>query len=230
MENPVDRGLPSASQTSDMLTEVALNLRWSWNHSADQLWERLDPELWDLTQNPWFVLQTVSREELRSVTSDPGFQRLAQEIVEKNRAALEAADWFQSAHPNAALKRVAYFSMEFMLSEALPIYSGGLGNVAGDQLKTASNLGVPVVGVGLLYQQGYFRQEIDAQGNQEALYPFNDPGQLPIAPVRGANGEWVRFSLDFPGFQLWLRAWEVKVGRPPHCRGHRNKSAALHST
>jgi starch phosphorylase len=213
MNNSVSTNLPSASETSDILDEVALNLRWSWNHSADQLWERLDPELWDLTHNPWFVLQTVSREKRRSVTSDPGFQKLAHEILQKNRAAMELAGWFQKAHPNTDLKRIAYFSMEFMLSEALPIYSGGLGNVAGDQLKAASNLGVPVIGVGLLYQQGYFRQEIDAQGNQQALYPFNDPGQLPIAPVRGANGEWVRFPLAFPGFQLWLRAWEVKVGR-----------------
>ena len=186
MNNSVDMDLPSASQTSDILTEVALNLRWSWNHAADQLWERLDPELWDLTHNPWLVLQTVSREKLRSVTSDPGFQKLAQEIVQKNRTAVRPAAWFQKAHANTTLKRIAYFSMEFMLSEALPIYSGGLGNVAGDQLKAASNLGVPVIGVGLLYQQGYFRQEIDAQGNQQALYPFNDPGQLPIVPVRDA--------------------------------------------
>jgi starch phosphorylase len=213
MNNSVSTGLPSASQTSDILTEVALNLRWSWNHSADQLWERLDPELWDLTHNPWFVLQTVSREKLRSATSDPGFQKLAQAIVRQNRAAMEPTGWFQKAHPNSTLKSIAYFSMEFMLSEALPIYSGGLGNVAGDQLKAASNLGVPVIGVGLLYQQGYFRQEIDAQGNQQALFPFNDPGQLPIRAVRAANGEWVRFPLAFPGFQLWLRAWEVQVGR-----------------
>jgi starch phosphorylase len=213
MSKSVDPQLPSASETSDMLAEVALNLRWSWNHAADELWERLDPELWELTQNPWFVLQTVSREKLRDATNDPGFQRLAQAIVERNRAAYKPAGWFEQAHPNTPLKTVAYFSMEYMLSEALPIYSGGLGNVAGDQLKAASNLGVPVVGVGLLYQQGYFRQEIDAQGNQQALYPFNDPGQLPIAPVREPNGEWVRFPLAFPGFQLWLRAWEVKVGR-----------------
>jgi starch phosphorylase len=213
MNDSVYTDLPSASQISDILTEVALNLRWSWNHSADMLWERLDPELWDLTHNPWLVLQTVSREKLRNVTSDPGFQKLAQEIVEKNRAAVQPAGWFQKAHANSTLKRVAYFCMEFMLSEALPIYSGGLGNVAGDQLKAASNLGVPVTGVGLLYQQGYFRQELDAQGNQQAIFPFNDPGQLPIAPVRDVNGEWVRFPLAFPGFQLWLRAWEVKVGR-----------------
>jgi glucan phosphorylase len=92
--------------------------------------------------------------------------------------------WFQKAHADSALTCVAYFSMEFMLSEALPIYSGGLGNVAGDQLKAASDLGVPVIGVGLLYSQGYFRQVIDKVGAQQALFPYNDPGQLPITPLR----------------------------------------------
>jgi starch phosphorylase len=103
--------------------------------------------------------------------------------------------------------------MEFMLSEALPIYSGGLGNVAGDQLKAASDLGVPVVGVGLLYQQGYFRQVIDKDGAQQALYPYNDPGQLPITPLRKANGEWLRLEIALPGYSVWLRAWQVQVGR-----------------
>ena len=103
--------------------------------------------------------------------------------------------------------------MEFMLSEALPIYSGGLGNVAGDQLKAASDLGVPVIGVGLLYQQGYFRQVIDQDGAQQALFPYNDPGQLPITPLRQPNGEWLRLQLDLPGYPIWLRAWQVQVGR-----------------
>jgi starch phosphorylase len=103
--------------------------------------------------------------------------------------------------------------MEFMLSEALPIYSGGLGNVAGDQLKAASDLGVPVIGVGLLYQQGYFRQVIDKNGEQQALYPFNDPGQLPITPLRQPNGEWLRLEIALPGYSVWLRAWQVQVGR-----------------
>ena len=103
--------------------------------------------------------------------------------------------------------------MEFMLSEALPIYSGGLGNVAGDQLKAASDLGVPVVGVGLLYQQGYFRQVIDQDGAQQALYPYNDPGQLPITPLRQPNGEWLRLEIALPGYSVWLRAWQVQVGR-----------------
>ena len=103
--------------------------------------------------------------------------------------------------------------MEFMLSEALPIYSGGLGNVAGDQLKAASDLGVPVVGVGLLYQQGYFRQVIGKGGVQQALYPYNDPGQLPITPLREPNGEWLRLEIRLPGYSVWLRAWQVQVGR-----------------
>ena len=103
--------------------------------------------------------------------------------------------------------------MEYMLSEALPIYSGGLGNVAGDQLKAASDLGVPVVGVGLLYQQGYFRQVIDKDGAQQALYPYNDPGQLPVTPLRQPNGEWLRLEITLPGYSVWLRAWQVQVGR-----------------
>jgi len=213
MSNPAYGIRPSETQTSDALAEMALDLRWSWNHSADAIWERLDPELWDLTHNPWVVLQTVSQEKLQSVARDPDFQRLVDELLQERRAAEAAVGWFQKVHPDTCLKTVAYFSMEFMLSEALPIYSGGLGNVAGDQLKAASNLSVPVAAVGLLYQQGYFRQEIDAQGRQEALYPFNDPGQLPIRPVRDSKGEWVRLPLAFPGFRLWVRAWQVQVGR-----------------
>ncbi|HEY5234672.1 MAG TPA: alpha-glucan family phosphorylase, partial [Rhabdochlamydiaceae bacterium] len=103
--------------------------------------------------------------------------------------------------------------MEYMLSEALPIYSGGLGNVAGDQLKAASDLGVPVIAIGLLYSQGYFRQLIDKEGNQQEFYPYNDPGQLPIRPLRLPSGEWLRLKVDLPGWSLWLRTWEVKVGR-----------------
>ena len=198
---------------SDTLSDLALDLRWSFNHSADQLWEQLDPELWELTHNPWVLLQTVSREKLQTVTSEPRFQKLLVDLHREKTLAEVSDAWFQEAHPRSGVSTIAYFSMEFMLSEALPIYSGGLGNVAGDQLKAASNLGVPVIGIGLLYQQGYFRQEIDAHGHQQALYPFNDPGQLPIRPVRETNGEWLRLVLPLPGFKLWIRAWQVQVGR-----------------
>ena len=202
----------SDAATMDALTELALDLRWSFNHAADKIWGRLDPELWELTRNPWVILQTVSQAKLQSVTSDPDFQSLVANVHRKKTAEDESDGWFQRAYPHAALSTVAYFSMEFMLSEALPIYSGGLGNVAGDQLKSADTLGVPVTAVTLLYQQGYFRQEIDARGHQQALYPFNDPGQLPIRPVRDSTGEWLRFSIDFPGSKLWIRAWQAQVG------------------
>lgn len=197
----------------DGLAELALDLRSSWNHATDHVWRQLDPVLWELTHNPWVVLQTVSREKLQRVLAEPAFRKSVDGLVQARRDAAQAPAWFQQTHPQSALSCVAYFSMEFMLSEALPIYSGGLGNVAGDQLKAASDLGVPVVGVGLLYQQGYFRQVIDKDGAQQALFPYNDPGQLPITPLRQANGEWLRFEIALPGYSVWLRAWQVQVGR-----------------
>ena len=203
---------PLDPATANALRDLALDMRWSFNHSADRLWRQLDPELWELTHNPWVVLKTVSREKLRSATADPGFQKLLADLHREKMRDESSNGWFQTAHPQSGVSTIAYFSMEFMLSAALPIYSGGLGNVAGDQLKAASNLCVPVTGVSLLYQQGYFRQEIDAEGHQEALYPYNDPGQLPIRPVREADGEWLRLFLPLPGFKLWIRAWQVQVG------------------
>ncbi len=145
--------------------------------------------------------------------AEPQFRRRLDELQESRRQALTRPTWFQQAHAQAPVSCIAYFSMEFMLSEALPIYSGGLGNVAGDQLKAASDLGVPVVGISLLYSQGYFRQVIDKEGNQQAVYPYNDPGQLPIVPLRGANGEWLRLQLGPAGTFVWVRAWQVQVGR-----------------
>jgi len=197
----------------DSLAELALDLHWSWNHSTDEVWRQLDPALWEFTQNPWVVLQTVSKDKLKNVLANPTFRKNIDDLLQSKRLAAKAPAWFQKIHPQSPLKCVAYFSMEYMLSEALPIYSGGLGNVAGDQLKAASDLGVPVVGVGLLYQQGYFRQVIDKDGAQQALYPYNDPGQLPITPLRQPNGEWLRLEIILPGYSVWLRAWQVQVGR-----------------
>jgi len=205
--------LPREIEGFDSLAELALNLRWSWNHATDELWWQLDPKLWEITHNPWVVLQTVSRDQIKRMLADPVFRKDLDGWVQTRRNVLTAPAWFQQTHAQSSLTCAAYFSMEFMLSEALPIYSGGLGNVAGDQLKAASDLGVPVVGVGLLYQQGYFRQEIDKDGEQQALFPYNDPGQLPIAPLRQPNGEWLRLEIALPGYSIWLRAWQVLVGR-----------------
>ncbi|MCE5326517.1 MAG: alpha-glucan family phosphorylase [Planctomycetaceae bacterium] len=205
--------LPMDIEGVALLGELALDMRWSWNHAADELWRRLDPNLWDSTHNAWVVLQTVSRERISKALADSGFTARMNELVEDKRRASASPAWFQRDHADSPLSCVAYFSMEFMLSEALPIYSGGLGNVAGDQLKAASDLGVPVVGVGLLYQQGYFRQVIDRDGRQQEFYPYNDPVQLPVTPLRDAKGEWLRLEIALPGYSVWLRCWQVQVGR-----------------
>jgi glycogen phosphorylase len=211
--NPIYGLVRKEIEGFDSLEELALDMRWSWNHSTDEVWHQLDPKLWEITHNPWVVLQTVSRDQIERAFDNPDFRKIVDGLVESRRQALEAPAWFQKSHSQASLTCVAYFSMEFMLSEALPIYSGGLGNVAGDQLKAASDLGVPVVGVGLLYHRGYFRQVIDKDGAQQALYPYNEPGQLPITPVRNPNGEWLRLEIALPGYSVWLRAWQVQVGR-----------------
>jgi len=215
--NKAGKKVPAAKPVPDLgidaLQELAINLHWSWSHRADKLWEALDSYLWQTTQNPWVILQTVSHDKVKSLLATPDFQGLLSSLLMHKRKFFSADAWFQETHRGAALSTIAYFSMEFMLTEGLPIYSGGLGNVAGDQMKAASDLGVPVVGVGLLWGQGYFRQDFDSDGNQRALYPVNDPGQLPIQPVRRANGEWLRVEIHLAGARIWLRCWQVLVGR-----------------
>lgn len=213
VSNPIYSFLPTELEGFDSLAELALDMRSAWNHSADGIWRKLDEELWERTHNPWVVLQTVSRNQLEKILANPDFRKQLNDLLQDRQSAAKSPAWFQKNHPKAPLTSIAYFSMEFMLSEALPIYSGGLGNVAGDQLKAASDLGVPVVGVGLLYQRGYFRQMIDKYGEQQALYPFNDASQLPITPLREPNGVWLRVEVALPGYTLWLRAWQVNVGR-----------------
>jgi starch phosphorylase len=211
--NPMYEVMPREVDGFDSLAELALDMQWSWNHATDEVWRQLDPMLWDLTHNPWAVLQTVSKDRIERLSTDAVFRKRVDDLARARRDAAAAPAWFQRTHPRTALSCIAYFSMEFMLSEALPIYSGGLGNVAGDQLKAASDLGVPLVAVGLLYSQGYFRQVIDGGGAQQAVYPYNDPGQLPITPLRRPDGEWLRLELDLPGQTVWLRAWLVRAGR-----------------
>jgi starch phosphorylase len=209
----VPRATTATQPGSEAVTELALDLRWAWDHGMDALWAALDGELWAFTHNPWVVLQSVSRARLDEVLARPAYRQRVEALLERRRRQRASPAWFQQAHPRSPLTRVAYFSMEFALSEALPIYSGGLGNVAGDQLKAASDLGVPLTGVGLLYQEGYFRQVIAPDGTQEALYPYNDPDQLPITAVRDESGELLRLPLELPGHRIWLRVWQAQVGR-----------------
>jgi starch phosphorylase len=193
----------------EALSELALDLRWTWSHEADVLWERVDAEAWSHTGNPWIILQDISAERLRALAADRSFVDELKRLVRTRQAYLDTPGWFSSAHGAAALSGVAYFSMEFGLGEGLPLYAGGLGVLAGDFLKTASDLGLPVIGVGLLYQEGYFRQIIDALGVQHEAYPFNDPGSMPIQPAQGPDGAWLRIPLDLPGRTVSLRVWQA---------------------
>ncbi len=195
------------------LATLALDLRWSWNHGADALWRQVDPKLWEATANPWLILETVSDRRLQELAKDGDFLETLQRQVKAREAHFCEKSWF-SEHIDGRIKgHIAYFSMEFGICESLPIYSGGLGVLAGDYLKTACDLNVPLIGVGLLYQQGYFRQAINAAGEQIEFYPHNDPTMLPVVPLRDDNGEWVRVALALPGRVLHLRAWRGQVGR-----------------
>ncbi|MBB2205920.1 alpha-glucan family phosphorylase [Gluconacetobacter takamatsuzukensis] len=208
-ENPT----PTPRAAERALHDFALDLRWSWNHATDALWRQINPECWDHTQNPWTTLNNASHAHLKALLGKPAFRREVGQALAARAERLRRPTWFSRTHPDAPLSCVAYFSMEYMLSEALPIYSGGLGNVAGDQLKAASDLGVPVVAVGLLFAQGYFRQELTPDGRQQALYPFNDPSLLPVSPVLTEEGDVLRIPIHFGTGHVWVRAWKAVVGR-----------------
>ena len=195
------------------LNTLALDLFWTWSHSGDRVWALMDPELWERTRNPWVILQSLSDRRLKQLAKDPDFRFELERLIDERREHLKSGGWFEETHKDSGLGLVAYFSMEFGLSEALPIYAGGLGILAGDFLKASSDLGVPVVGVGLLFQEGYFRQLIKGGGEQEETYPYNEPNSLPIQPVEAEDGTWLKVSVDLPGRSVKLRVWRATVGR-----------------
>ena len=196
-----------------VLAELALDLRWTWSHAGDTLWRMVDADAWERTRNPWTMLQDVPRERLSALAADPVFMKELEALLAARHHYESEPGWYGRTQSKSVLKRVAYFSMEFGVDEALPLYAGGLGILAGDYLKTASDLGVPAVGVGLLYQVGYFRQMLDAEGRQHAMFPYNDPSSLPIEPVQARSGGWLHVSLPLPGRTIVLRVWRARVGR-----------------
>lgn len=197
----------------EALTELALDLRWTWNHAVDALWMQVDAELWERTHNPWVVLQHASQRSLEQLSRDEAFARQLEQAIDDRQRYLATQGVGASQSLPDASAPIAYFSMEFGLSEALPLYAGGLGVLAGDYLKTASDLGVPLFGISLMYQEGYFRQAIDAGGNQREAYPYSDPTNLPIQPVVNEDNTWVEIDLPLPGRTLHLRVWQANVGR-----------------
>ncbi|GAA0554638.1 starch phosphorylase [Rhizomicrobium palustre] len=195
------------------LRSIALDLRWTWSHEGDALWGYIDEKLWDRTLNPWTVLQGASRERLKQLAADKAFLAKLKAFEDARTEYLTTPGWFRDAGGHAKVGGIAYFSMEFGLGSSLPIYAGGLGILAGDVLKSASDLDIPVVGIGLLYQEGYFRQLIDSAGMQLETYPYNEPAAMPVEPVILPEDGWLRIGLELPGRIVYLRVWKATVGR-----------------
>ncbi|MCX6678328.1 MAG: alpha-glucan family phosphorylase [Methanothrix sp.] len=191
------------------LADLALDLRWTVRQTTDKIWELLDAEAWEKTKNPYLILQNVSQARLQEAARDESLKREISSWQERRSLLLEKPAPAGKDDPAS----VAYFSMEFGLSEALPIYSGGLGILAGDHLKTASDLAVPITGIGLLYQQGYFRQLLAQDGSQVEAFPYNDPETLPLLPARDRDGSRLRVKINLPGRALILRVWKANVCR-----------------
>lgn len=197
----------------EKIADLATDLRWSWSHAGDAVWKAMDSQLWEQSENPFVVLQNLSRKRLEELNQNVQFKKHLEDLTVARNSYCDSCGWFGETHADAKLKGLAYFSMEFGLGEALPLYAGGLGVLAGDYLKAASDLAVPVTAIGLLYQEGYFRQVLDATGWQQEIYPYNDSSSLPLRPVLARNGAWLHIPIELPGRTVRLHVWEAQVGR-----------------
>jgi glycogen phosphorylase len=211
------RVVPCLPPRLERLRELAHNLWWSWNHEAIELFRRLDRDLWESTgHNPVLMLGTIRQERLEQIVDDDGFMAHLDRVHgEFDRYLKSAATWYAKTHASADGARIAYFSAEFGLTESLGIYAGGLGILAGDHLKSASDLGLPLVGVGLLYQQGYFHQYLNPDGWQQELYPDNDFYNLPLTLERQLSGAPLTVEVEYPGRGVKAQVWRAQVGRVP---------------
>ncbi|MEJ2738084.1 MAG: alpha-glucan family phosphorylase, partial [Anaerolineae bacterium] len=209
--------VPSLPAPLEPLRELASNLRWAWNHETIELFRRLDSDLWETTgHNPLLMLGTIDQGTLEAAASDEGFlAQLARIDLELEVYKDGASTWFQRAHGPVQAPLVAYFSAEFGVTECLSIFAGGLGVLAGDHLKSASDLGVPLIGVGLLYQQGYFRQYLNEAGWQQEAYEDNDFHNLPLTLQRRPDGTPVTVEIPHPGRKVIAQVWRAQVGRVP---------------
>jgi glycogen phosphorylase len=210
------RVTPSLPARLQCLNRLSLNLRWSWHHPTIQVFRTLDPDLWEATgHNPRLMLSRIDQRRLAELCADEAFLAQIDRASANLDEYLAGAGWFAAAHPEAGGIRVAYFSAEFGLTECIPNYAGGLGILAGDHLKSASDLGLPLVGVGLLYQGGYFHQYLNADGWQQETYPINDFNNLPIELLESSPGNPLTVQVDFPGRRLSAQVWKAQVGRVP---------------
>ena len=211
---PLDNKLP---EKINRLGELAYNLWWSWTPDARRLWRRLDYPIWRQTRhNPVAMLQEISEARLEEVAQDSAFIRHYNKVmIAYDEMIGSKQSWFHQTFPEQTEKTIAYFSFEFGLHNSLPIYSGGLGILSGDHIKESSDLGLPFVGVGFMYPQGYFRQRLPSHGWQESYYHQLDMNNAPILPVLDHNGKEVKISVDISGRPVYAKLWLVRVGRNP---------------
>src|SRR5258708_1947521 len=199
---------PALPASLQRMSELALNLHWSWNHSLRSLFRRLDPVIWKASNhNPIVMLGRVSQAPPERAAADPRYLALYRRACEDHDAYLAVA----STRPSNML--VAYFSMEYGLLDCMPIYSGGLGVLSGDHLKASSDAMLPLVGVGLLYQKGYFRQSLDPDGWQQERTPVNDFYSLPVTPGTRDDGSEMLVTIQLAGAEVFLKVWRIDVGR-----------------
>jgi starch phosphorylase len=207
---------PNIPQALLPLVDLARNLWYSWSWDAVQLFIRLNPVLWEKSyQNPVLMLGSLSQAELEAAARDESFVANLKRVHENYTHYLKARGWFQETHGEEKDFLAAYFSCEFGIDEGLPIYSGGLGVLSGDHLKSASDLGLPLVGVGLLYQKGYFRQQLNRDGWQQELYPDNDWWNMPVSLENGPDGKPLAIEVPMGGEKVKARIWRVQIGRTP---------------
>ncbi len=206
--------VPSLPEALQSLKDIAYNLWWCWDHDATDMFRRLDRELWEKCgHNPVKMLGQLSQERLNKVAEDAGFLSHLDRISKKLDAYMRRPRWYDSIDYKQQPGTIAYFSAEFGLNECLPIYSGGLGILAGDHLKSASDLGLPLVGVGLLYRQGYFQQYLNADGWQQESYPENDFYNMPIRLMLREDGRPIRFHVNIGDRDVVVQIWRILVGR-----------------
>ena len=209
---------PNLPPSLERLRELAYNLRWSWDHETIALFRRLDRDLWDRTEsNPVWMLGLISQEALQAAAEDEAFIAHLDRVCSDFDAYMspEARTWYKTHFGGFDEPFIAYFSMEYGLSEAVRNYSGGLGVLSGDHLKSASDLGLPLVGIGLLYEEGYFHQYLNADGYQQQSYPINDFSNLPVEEVYREDGTLLVIEVPIARFKAKVYVWKVQVGRVP---------------
>lgn len=207
---------PDIPPALEPVLELAHNLWWVWHPDAVELFRRLDRELWDgVYHNPIKLLGSISQTKLAAAAEDDGYLAHMKRVYDLFKHHLTEKGWFQGHHPNRSKFLVAYFSAEFGLHESLPIYSGGLGVLAGDHLKSASELAIPLVAVGLLYRNGYFQQYLSADGYQQEAYPELDFYNLPVQPLKYTDGSPVHVRVELPDNSVFCKVWRANVGRIP---------------